>query len=371
MSKNDNILGLLRIWIKWKKTILTLCVIVAVASSLASWFFMKNYYQSTTVFYAASPDIQKPDKLFSVTPTETFEYFGTPDDVNRVLAIAESAELRDYLTQRFTLYVRYGYDSLNPKTRHDFNEHFKEIYRVEKNKLDAIELSIEDTEREFSKEIVFAARHFIDTKVTEMIKQSQLKIVDGFQSTLKQQTKDLKILGDSMKRIRANYGIYNTETQSEILTNLISVAQTRLARISAQVKALEKEHHANQDTIMMLRSLQKGLENEVVMLRQNNNNLFNSGVNEVTVLSKILTQRAEKMGNDVVRLEQFRTMQQADISSIYVVQEPQIPMIKSRPKRSLIVLAAVFLTFVFTTLGAILLENYKKIDWNALKEDVE
>jgi capsular polysaccharide biosynthesis protein len=67
MNNNDNIIGLLRIWYKWKKTILMWCIIVAISSGLASWFFLKNYFKATTIFYAASSDIQKPDKIFGVS----------------------------------------------------------------------------------------------------------------------------------------------------------------------------------------------------------------------------------------------------------------------------------------------------------------
>jgi tyrosine-protein kinase Etk/Wzc len=367
MNQSDNIIGLLRIWVKWKKSILFLTMLAALISAIASWLLMDNYYKSTTIFYAASADGQKPDKLFG-TSSETMYYYGTPDDVNRIVAIAESAELRDYLTKRFNLFARYEFDSTTLKSRHDFQEHFKELYTVEKNKLDAIELSIEDREPEFAQKIVLAAREFVNNRANELVKANQTKMISGFESSLKVQEKELTHLEDSLRLLRTNYGIYNAEMQSKMITDLNNIAQARLARTSAQVKALEKEPNANQDTIIMMRSLVKGLENEVAVLGRNNISTFNKGVGAIEVLNQVHEQKRKQLGYDAVRLEQLKAAQQSDVPSVIVIEEARVPLIKSRPKRVLIVLAAIFATFVFTTLGAILLENYKKIDWDSLKD---
>jgi hypothetical protein len=367
MNHSDNIIGLLRIWIKWKKTILILTGAAAFISAIASWFLMDNYYKSNTIFYATSSDAQKPDKLFGVS-SETIYYYGTPDDLNRILAIAESAELREHLTKKYNLYARYEYDSVDLKSRHDFEEHFKELYNVEKNKLDAIELSMEDKEPEFAQKITLAAREFINLKATELIKNNQSKMGLNFESSLKQQEKELIQLEDSLRKLRTTFGIYNAEMQSKNITDLYNIAQARLARVSAQVRALEKEPRANQDTIIMMRSLVKGLENEIATLSKNNIATFNNGVGAIEVLTQVHEQKRKQLGYDAVRFEQLKAVQRTSQPSIIVIEEPRVAVIKSRPKRSLVVLAAVFATFVFTTLGAILLENYKKIDWNSLKD---
>lgn len=368
MNNSDNIIGILKIWVKWRRTITYICLLTGIVAALTSWFLLKNYYKSTTIFYAASTDLQKPDKVFGVS-SEVMRYYGDPDDVNRILSIAESAELREYLTKKFNLYTRYEFDSTTVKSRHDFNEHFKELYNVEKNKLDAIELSIEDTDPEFAKTITLAARDFIDQRAKQIIKTNQANMMGAFEESIKRQQKELQQLDDSLKVLRSNYGIYNTETQSKIITDLSSIAQARLARVSAQVKALEKEPNANQDTIIMMRSLAKGLQNELSVLTNSNANAFNKGMSRVEVLTQVHLQKSKQLGYDVVRYEQLRASEKSDVSSIYVVEQPTVPLIKSRPKRSLIVLAAVFATFVFMTLGIIALESYRKIDWNALKND--
>jgi hypothetical protein len=41
---------------------------------------------------------------------------------------------------------------------------------------------------------------------------------------------------------------------------------------------------------------------------------------------------------------------------------------KSRPKRMIIVAAAILAAFIFSTIGILLFENYKNIDWENLKD---
>jgi tyrosine-protein kinase Etk/Wzc len=104
------------------------------------------------------------------------------------------------------------------------------------------------------------------------------------------------------------------------------------------------------------------------VLGRNNISTFNKGVGAIEVLNQVHEQKRKQLGFDAVRLEQLKAAQQSDVPSVIVIEEARVPLIKSRPKRALIVLAAIFATFVFTTLGAILLENYKKIDWDSLKD---
>jgi len=366
MNNGDNIVGLIRVWFRWKKTILVLCLLAAMVSALASWLMLKNYYQSTTIFYAASSDVLKPDKLFGVSG-ETMYYYGSSEDVNRVLAVAESAQLRDYLTKQFGLYARYHFDSTSVKGRSDFQDFFNELYKVEKNKLDAVELSMEDTDPEFAQKIVLASRIYIDKEVCNLIRRNQLNMVSSFENSIRIQNAEIKALEDSLLVLRKQSGIYNTSTQSKMLTDLTGIAEARLARVSAQVKALEKEPAANRDTIIMMRSLVKGLQNELSYLKNSSTVSFNKGMGLIDVLSQMHEQKRKQMSYDAVRLEQIRAAQQSEVSSIYVVEDAVLPLKKSRPKRMIIVLASVLITFIFTTLGILLLERYRKIDWDAIR----
>ena len=59
MDSKENLLGVLETVFKWKKQILRVLIVTAVGSVIIS-LFLSNYYQSSTLFYAASQDLAKP-----------------------------------------------------------------------------------------------------------------------------------------------------------------------------------------------------------------------------------------------------------------------------------------------------------------------
>jgi capsule polysaccharide export protein KpsE/RkpR len=368
MGEQNNLLPLLKVWAKWKKIIGLICLLTGVGAIVVS-LFLADYFKSTTVFYPASSDVQKPDKIFGFG-SETLYYYGTSEDGDRVLSVGESEELKDFLIQKFNLFTHYNVDSTTAKGRFLVKEILNSQYKIQRNRYDAIELMVEDTDPKVARDMALAAREKINTLALGMVRKSQAQIIKTFEQSINAQQKELAHIEDSLRYMRSSFGIYNPLTQSKILTDLSAIADARLARTRAQVAALEKEPNANRDTIIMMRSLVKGLENEVATIRKGSNgtNAFNKGVSTVEVLTQVHEQTRKQLSFDVVRLQQMKAATSAEIAAIYVIEEPRVADRKERPKRMIIVAVAILAAFVFSTIGILLFENYKNIDWQALRE---
>lgn len=308
----------------------------------------------------------KPDKLFGYG-SETMYYYGSSEDADRILSIGESEELKDFLIKKYDLYRHYKVDSTNDKGHFLVREILEGQFSVQKNKYDAIELMVEDTDAAQAQSMAKAAREKIDEIAQKMMKSSQQQMINAFNASMSNQKTELTKIEDSLRILRKNYGIYNVGTQSKILTDLSAIAEARLARTQAQVAALEKEPRANQDTIIMMRSLVKGLENEVGLLRKGSSgtDAFNKGVDAVEILMQISDQTRRQYSYDLVRMEQLKATMKSNVSALYVVEDARVANQKSRPKRMIIVAAAILAAFIFSTLGILLFENYKHIDWKA------
>jgi capsular polysaccharide biosynthesis protein len=63
MENNENLLGVISTLLRWRKPIIRICLIAGIGTALITWFGLDDYYQSTTVFYAASPDLGKPEAV--------------------------------------------------------------------------------------------------------------------------------------------------------------------------------------------------------------------------------------------------------------------------------------------------------------------
>jgi hypothetical protein len=145
---------------------------------------MDTYYKATTIFYPSNQDLSKPELIFGGTIKVT-EYFGTDKDVDRILEIAASNELVDYMIGRFGLFNHYGIDSASHEGRYWARLRFRDLYVVQKNRNDAIELTIEDTDPQLASDMANAAREKIDEFAQRLTKDSQAKLLASFDSNLK------------------------------------------------------------------------------------------------------------------------------------------------------------------------------------------
>ena len=53
-------------------------------------------------------------------------------------------------------------------------------------------------------------------------------------------------------------------------------------------------------------------------------------------------------------------------AGVLIIEEADTPLIKNRPKRSVIVLASVLGAFLFSVLGALVADAYRDIDWKSI-----
>jgi LPS O-antigen subunit length determinant protein (WzzB/FepE family) len=109
MDKQDNLLGVFQTLYRWRKAIRNICI-VALLGSIGLSLLLKNYYQATTIFYPASPQLANPELMFGNTGQVT-EYFGSDRDLDRLAEVANSSELIDFMIHKFKLFDHYGIDS--------------------------------------------------------------------------------------------------------------------------------------------------------------------------------------------------------------------------------------------------------------------
>ncbi len=371
MEKHDNLLGVIQTLYRWRKPVGYVCLIAAIGSAIISLVFMDNYYQSTTTFYPASPDLAKPKQVFGAGQSD-MDYYGSEEDLDRVMTIAKSGELAGFLIDSFNLYQHYDIEPNQPKSKHKIQKKLSGLFSVIKTKYEAIELSIEDKDRELARDMVNAARNKVNETGQKIIKGNQSRLVKLIKLNIRDKEKELKTLGDSLVQMRKKYGIYNIETQSELIASLVARAETNLSENSARYEALKKIPGIKKDTIKYLSARIAGLQQQLKDLTspesKSNFNLkrFNEGMAQVEVLAQLHEQAREQLSYNVERLNQFNSSFNSDIPAIILIEEGETPVIKSRPKRSIIVLASTLIAFICSLLAILLIETYREVNWKEL-----
>ncbi|KAA3624055.1 MAG: hypothetical protein DWQ02_23585 [Bacteroidetes bacterium] len=361
--EQNSLLGVLKTLFKWKKQIFFTCLIAGVGAVIIA-LLLPVYYESTTVFLVASPDQAKPELLFGEAGN-ALEFYGQDEDIDRILTIAESKELNDYLVQRFNLYQHYEIDSTKLKAPYYVSLALSKHLNIKKTDKDAIELTIEDQDRELAAEMATSARLKIDDIAQRLIKDSQSKAISTYEADITNKESLITILSDTLARLRGRYNIYNADAQSETLSDQYSKAESSLASATSRLEALKTLSGVPRDTINMLQAKIKGMENQVALLKSKVG-LLNEGLGQIISFDRQYAEATKSLGLDKERLKQYQAAYNSHIPSLILVEEAQVPVIKSRPQRKLLILGVVFVAFFFSIVGVLLIDFYRDVNWKEI-----
>lgn len=363
MQQKENLLDILRVLLQWKKPILYTCLGLGILSALTS-LLLPNYYQSTTIFYAASMDQAKPGHIFGTATTDT-DFYGNDHDNDRLLTIAESNDVATYLIDKFDLYTHYDVDTTDERASYKVKKKFFKYYSVLKTKRDAIELSMEDINRVQAAAIVNTAREKVDELYTKVIREQLGTLKHSMEKNIVEKEKVLQQISDSLLVVKNKYGVYDATNQGEVFAQQLLTTDSKLNRESAKLKAFSQINSIPRDTIAYLKAMVAGYNKELQLLKEKQQ-LFNQGLSRVTVLEREQKELANRLSSQKIQLNQLITTNEAPMTGINLIEAGAVPVMKSRPKRSIIVLSAMLISFLFSVFGILLFDAYKEVDWKAL-----
>ncbi len=365
MENNDNLVGVLVTLFRYKRPILWATLATAVGTALISFLFLDNYYKSTTTFYPLSSDVFKPEQMFGSSQKD-MEYYGGEEDVDRLLTIAQSGELYDFLIKKYNLYQHYKIDTTNEQAAFKVREALEGLYEVKKTKHNAIEISVEDKDRRLAAEMANAARDKVDEIAQRLVREIQANLIRAYETSFIEKDKLLNSVGDSLMLLRESYGVIDPETQTEAVTKVSVEAQGNYIRSKAKLDMLKNNPSVSKDTIALLQATLKGYEEETknneVMMKK-----YNAGYNSVSVLKQIYEQERNQISKDKQRYTQLKVAFETQVQALKLFETAAVPVVKSRPKRSILVISATLIVFILSLIGALLMDNYREVNWNEIK----
>lgn len=373
MDQRDNLLGVFKSLYRWRKAIRNVCA-AALAGSIVVSLFLSNYYKSTTIFYPSNPELANPETMFGYA-SGIAQYFGNDRDLDRLDEIANSSELLDYLVRHFRLYEHYDIDSTDTEGPYKVRKRLLKLYSAQKNKNDAIELSVEDTDPLFAMEMANKARERVDEIAQRLIKNSQANILIAFENNVQHKITEINQLSDSLRILQARYSIYDVQAAGERLSSQLSYTQAEIVRAEARIAELEKDPLIPRDTIAYIKADKKAFESERKSLKvpdADGENLtldrFKQGAPLIAVVADRHYQARKQLTYDMERYNQMRAAYNTKMPSLQVVEIAERPLTKSRPFRAVIVLACVVTAFLFACLGAVIADSYKDVNWKSITD---
>ena len=322
--------------------------------------FMTDYYKSSTVFYAASPDLSSPAPL-SVSQ-EKVHVFGSGEDMDRLLAIAHSQVIYEKLIDSFKLYDHYRIDTTKKHSRHKVLKKLQKHYTVRKTRFRGIEVIAEDRQPERATAMANAARDLISNHARVIIKESQLQTLNNYSDNIKFKSIEVRGMQDSLSMLKRKFGIIKSESQGEILATHASEVELNTGEIAARINKM-RQLAFPVDSIRNQEAKLAGLTQKKKLLDNQLDN-FNEGVEIVEALENNVLLANSQLGLLKERHQQLLATHTSSFKTLHIVEEASIPNIKSKPVRSLIVLAS-----MAATLAALLIFYLLKMAWIGSDEE--
>jgi uncharacterized protein involved in exopolysaccharide biosynthesis len=307
MDNDYNLLGVIRVLLKWKNQILIATLGAGILAAGYSWFFMDDYYKSYATIYPINMAFNDRAAIFNM---EKVDYYGGKDDINRVLTIAQSAPIADYIIAKYHLTDHYKISKDKKYWQTKVHKEFDGNYKAIKTDQNAIELSIYDTDPKLAAEII--------SDIINMI--------------------------DSTYR---NLEIGSKKLQLETFKKQLVVRQQNVEKYADTLATLEKMYKITVKSGSDRTDIIEGNDPNAVQLYK-------------TIYSKQKNALSELNFHTNIK-EQIENSLENDSKCLAIIDNPTVADKKEKPVRSLICITAMLLTFVFTVFGALLVDQIQEI----------
>ena len=312
MDQSINIVGILRLIIRWKKPIIIVTSIALLASIIISDpHIIKPKYKSTASFFASSPNMTSSQTLYV---ENTADYFGTADDIDRLLSIANSAPLKSYIASKYKLFQHYDIDSANVSyPNYAVMKELEENVIALKNDKGAVEITVYDTDKKQAADMCNDIVQKVDDINNSIILENKSKVQKIYVNKIIAKEVELRALSDSIVTLKA-------------LSDQINSVKD-LNRVSNMNDSLLRVMDLYEERLKIYEDRKKG------------------GLKE--------------LNNTVALSEQYKSTLNKDVPTIFVLEKGVVAEKKSKPIRWLIVLGSTLGAFALSVLFLIFMERFK------------
>lgn len=311
MDNQFNLIGVVRTLLKWKWMIIGFVVLAGLTAVIYTWFFMENYYQSSVKFYPKN--LIYTDKMVNLGKEggdQFVDFFGSKDDANRILEIANSAEVIQGLINKYNLATHYGIDTTKKYWRTKVTEEFMDNYEAIRTEKDAIEISVMDPDPVRARDMLNDAITWIDLINKRPMDATRVKVKEELESAYAEQQVLTKSLLDTMASQASRYEIE------------IGVSKDGTPVVSGTNPAEVENYKFYQ--------LQ-----------------YESAVEELGQIKTLLDKQNLALG--------------VTSGSLHIIEQAYVADKKAKPKRSLICVTVTLVAFILAILAAILIEQIRWI----------
>jgi hypothetical protein len=363
--------GIYSLLLKWRRPLAGLVVAAALLSTAIA-FLLPNEYQSTAVFYPTDLNDINAEQLLGGRQPAAPDLFGNTEDIDRMLTIAYSQPLADYIIRKFDLARHYELDTTQEENRQYVVDEFLSNFNAEHTERDAIAVTFRDKDKHLAAAVanaITAHIGYLNQQLMAGNRQEALHIYSKRNEFFQQQYHQMR---DSLQQSRRRFRIFgsvrdthDSRYEARYLARQLVQTETELRQAQAEARHLQRSGRGGAQLAALQTRIQ-GLEQAFAALSTaDNGNLINyetylAGTDVVAGLEAQLQGLQQEFIKSKKAYINAQVALSGDLSSIYVVQKAYPALKKAWPIRWLIVAGTTLLTFLLAVVMILLLESHRQ-----------
>lgn len=345
-----NLVNITKAGLKYKKHIFIITGIGLLAGLVLA-FIIKPKFEATTIFYPpANTSISK--SILADNNLESLMEFGDEQQTDQMLQILNSEELKENVIQKFNLADHYDIDQDERYAKSKVKKEFSSNADFSRTDYLAVKITITDHDPVLAAGIANYISGILDSIRTniQQARAKQAYHIIKFQYEKKQQQVD-SIL-KNLASIRTQ-GIYDYESQSEVLSLAIVNAESQFQAEEARMRIYEANRAALPDTTVI--KAKGRLEAARATLKALRPTIANFGKLSGRYLEyeALYEKEREALANLKLKYENAEVDFKKSISQKFMIDKAEIPEMKASPNRLLIVLMTGIVAFFISLMIAV------------------
>lgn len=185
--------------------------ITVAAAVLGGIFYLvqKKKYKATTEFFVANPAYTDRHNLFRTDRSQIIDYFGTEDDIDRVIAISKSEQAKMKVIFTTGLNTIYKLDTTKKGNKAKLLMRYTNAFDIKRTEYKNVEVSFTDADPKVAAMVANKAVEVIDDIYTSYYGNIRRHVQQSLSIKLRETDSAIAVLTDSLAVLRDQHGIYD------------------------------------------------------------------------------------------------------------------------------------------------------------------
>ena len=213
-KSNINSTHLLTFFYKWRKVIGTVAALSILSSTVVAWLIPEKFKSTVILFPASSASVSKSLMAQNSSPQSDLLQFGEEVDMERMVQVLNSEEIRNRIVNKYKLSEHYGIEKDSPHRKSLLREEYNDNIKFKKTEYMSVKIEVLDRVPEMASNIANDIAALYDSSMTRMKRERAIDAYKIIEREYNHLQNDIKTKEDSLNKLM-QLGINDYESQSE------------------------------------------------------------------------------------------------------------------------------------------------------------